>query len=192
MQLQDTAKEKRVNAIVYFCRHTRNLSMTKLFKLLFFLDFLHFKEVGRPVTDLEYFAWDYGPVPAELFFEIKERRAPPEILRCIVEEKDPLSGESKGQYFKSIKSPDLEVFSQREIRILEEVSEIFRDAKATEMTEITHLKNEPWHKTLKTKGERAKIDFLLALDKDAKIDEDLARDRLELSKEMKRLFGEEE
>jgi len=189
MLLEDTGKEKRINAIRYFCKHTKKLSETKLYKLLFFLDFLHFKEVGRPVTDLEYFAWDYGPVPTKLFFEIKEKRAPKEILKCIVPERDLLSGEIRGQYFKSIKSPDLEVFSEREIRILKEVSDIFRDAKATEMTEITHLKNEPWHKTLEIKGEKAKIDFLLALDKDAKIDEDLARERLEFSTEMKKLFS---
>ena len=57
------------------------------------------------------------------------------------------------------------------------------------MTEITHLKNEPWHRTLKTKGEKAKIDFLLSLDKDAKIENDLAQERLNLSTEMKQIFG---
>ena len=73
MHLQDLAKEKRINAIRFFCRHTRKLTETKLYKLLYFLDFLHFKEVGRPVTDLEYFAWDYGPAPYETFF-LKLRR----------------------------------------------------------------------------------------------------------------------
>ena len=189
MLLKDTGKEKRINAIRYFCKHTKNLSETKLYKLLFFLDFLHFKEVGRPVTDLEYFAWDFGPVPTKLFFEIKEKRAPQEILRCIVEEKDQLSGKSLGKYFKSIRSPDLEVFSEREIRILKEVSDVFKEARATEIVEITHLKNEPYDRTLKTKGEKKRIDFMLALDKDAKVDADLARERLQLSSEMKKLFS---
>lgn len=187
--MRDTGKEKRINAILYFCKHTKKLSTTKLFKLLFFLDFFHFREVGRPITDLEYFAWKRGPVPTKLFFEIKERRASEVILKCIVEERDPLSGESRGQYFRSVKSPDLEVFSERELRILKEVAEIFRDAKATEITEITHLENEPYDRTLKTKGEKKRIDFMLALDKDAKIDEDLARERLKFSTEMKRLFS---
>jgi len=192
MLLKDTGKEKRINAIRYFCKHTKYLSETKLYKLLFFLDFLHFKEVGRPVTDLEYFAWDFGPVPTKLFFEIKEKRAPQEILKCIVEEKDQLTGKNLGKYFKSIRSPDLEVFSEREIRILKEVTDVFRDARATEMVEITHLKNEPYDRTLKTRGEKKRIDFMLALDKDAKIDTDLARERMELSSEMKKLFSSRE
>lgn len=192
MLLKDTGKEKRINAILYFCKHTKNLSETKLYKLLFFLDFLHFKEAGRPVTDLEYFAWDFGPVPTKLFFEIKEKRAPREILKCIVEEKDQLSGKSLGKYFKSMRSPEIEVFSEREIRILKEVSDVFKEARATEIVEITHLKNEPYDRTLKTKGEKKRIDFMLALDKDAKIDTDLARERLQLSSEMKKLFSSRE
>jgi len=191
MELQDLAKEKRINAIRYFCRHTKFLTETKLYKLLYFLDFFHFKEVGRPVTDLEYFAWDFGPVPAKLFFEIKDKKAPKEILMCIIEEKDELTGKKKGLSFKSLQLPDLDVFSERELEILKKVADIFRDARAKDMTEITHLKNEPWHRTLKSKGEKAKIDFLLSLDKDKRIDEELAKERLNLSLEMKELFGKD-
>jgi len=189
--MQNVAKEKRINAIRYFCKNTKDLTETKLYKLLYFLDFLHFKEVGRPVTDLEYFAWNYGPVPAKLFFEIKERKAPKEILMCIIEERDVETGEKGKTSFKSLRAPDLEVFSEREIKILKKVADIFRDAKAKDMTEITHLKNEPWHRTLESKGEKAKIDYFLSLDRDAKIGEDMARDRLKLSQEMKQLFGKE-
>uniref|UniRef100_A0A7V3JAG6 DUF4065 domain-containing protein n=1 Tax=candidate division CPR3 bacterium TaxID=2268181 RepID=A0A7V3JAG6_UNCC3 len=191
MKLQDLAKEKRINAILYFCKHTKFLTETKLYKLLYFLDFLHFKEVGRPVTDLEYFAWNFGPVPSKLFFEIKEKKAPKEILKCIIEEKNKLTGKKIGLSFKSFQSPDLDVFSEREIEILKKVADIFRDAKAKDMTEITHLENEPWQKTIESKGERAKIDFLLSLDKGKKIDDELAKERLKLSGEMKQLFGEE-
>jgi uncharacterized phage-associated protein len=191
MQLQNITKEKRINAVRYFCKHTNFLTETKLYKLLYFLDFLHFKEVGRPVTDLEYFAWDFGPVPTKLFFEIRERKAPKEILMCIIEEKDIETGKKIRTSFKSLQPPDLDVFSEREMHILERVAYIFRDAKAKDMTEITHLKNEPWFKTLHSKGEKARINYLLALDKDAKIGEEIAQERLKLSQEMKDLFGKD-
>ena len=32
------------------------------------------------------------------------------------------------------------------------------------MIEVTHLPNKPWDRTIKNKGEYAKIDYLLALD----------------------------
>ncbi len=191
MKLLDVAKEKRINSILYFCQNTKDLSQTKLYKLLFFLDFFHFKEAGRPVTDLEYFAWDKGPVPQKLYFEIKNKTAPPQILKCILPEKDELTGETKAIYFKNLNKPDMSVFSGREKKILEILAFTFRDTLARDMTEITHLKNEPWHKTLTTKGEKAHIDYLLALDKDAKIEKELAEERLHLFNEMRQLFGSE-
>jgi len=191
MKLLDVAREKRINSILYFCQNTKRLSETKLYKLLFFLDFLHFKEVGRPVTDLEYFAWDWGPVPTKLYFEIKNKTAPPQILKCILPEKDELTGEIKATYLKSLNKPDMAVFSKREKKILEHLAFIFKDALARDMTEITHLKDEPWHKTLTSKGEKARIDYLLALDKGAKIEKELAKERLNLFNEMRELFGPE-
>ena len=189
MKLEDTSQEKIINAIRYFCRHTKYLTETKLYKLLYFLDFLHFKEVGRSVTNLEYYAWDFGPVPQSLYFEIKSKQAPQDILRCIIEEKDDLSGKIKGHYFKSGTPPNLDVFSDREIEILEKVAIVFRDALAKDMTEITHLKNTPYDKTLVSKGKKQKIDYLLALDEDSKVSKDEAQERHKLSQEMRRLFG---
>ncbi|EQD73859.1 hypothetical protein B1A_04740, partial [mine drainage metagenome] len=56
-------REKLINAIIFFAIHTRFLGKTKLFKLLYFLDFEHHKETGRSVTGMDYFAWKMGPVP---------------------------------------------------------------------------------------------------------------------------------
>ena len=56
------------------------------------------------------------------------------------------------------------------------------------MTEVSHLKNEPWDKTKREKGMYKKIDFLLALDKEALVTTEMAKERIRLSKEMKELF----
>ena len=193
MKLIDKAKEKRVNAILYFCKNTnkKQLYQTKIFKLLYFLDFLHFKEVGRPVTDLEYYAWDYGPVPTKLFFELRDNTVPEELQRTYFIEKDEDTGKQKIK-FSCSKSPNLDVFSDREIKILEKVAYFFKDTPSIKISEISHLKNEPWDRTLKTKGEKQKIDFLLAIDGEAKIDIDTATERLRQSQEMRELFGREQ
>ena len=57
------------------------------------------------------------------------------------------------------------------------------------MTEITHLKNEPWDRTLKSKGEKKKTDWFLALDSEAKIDRESAKERVQQSEEIKEFFG---
>src|SRR5947209_11343888 len=64
-------REKLLNALAYFIENTSWYGKTKLYKLLYFLDFEHFKETGRSVTGLDYFAWEMGPVPAALQNEIE-------------------------------------------------------------------------------------------------------------------------
>jgi uncharacterized phage-associated protein len=65
-------KQKVINSILYFSKNVKHPSKVKIFKLLYFLDFTHFKETGRSVTNYKYYAWDFGPVPVELFNELKD------------------------------------------------------------------------------------------------------------------------
>jgi len=66
----NTTELKLINGIKYFVKNTRNVGRTKLFKLLYFWDFLHFKRFGTSVTGLDYFAYPFGPVPRKLYDEI--------------------------------------------------------------------------------------------------------------------------
>ena len=112
----------------------------------------------RSVTGLDYFAWDKGPVPVELFNELSKKPRP--NLQAAI--KDLPEGD-----FKKIQ-PKKEFtdkyFSKRELRLLEETAYIFGDAKADEMVMSTHLLNDPWDRTIKTEGEFKKIDYMLAID----------------------------
>lgn len=47
-----STREKLINAIVFFAANTRHCGKVKLFKLLYLLDFAHFRETGRSVTGL--------------------------------------------------------------------------------------------------------------------------------------------
>ncbi|MBN1573017.1 MAG: SocA family protein [Deltaproteobacteria bacterium] len=191
MEIIDKRKEKRINAFLYFCRHTneRVLFQTKMYKLLFFLDFMNFKEVGKPVTDLEYYAWDKGPVPKKLYNEINKGTAPKEILLSIIPIKDDETGERIGIKCKTNIKPNLKVFSRRELKLLEDLAYIFKDAKSEEIVEITHLKNEPWNKTKRTLGMYKLIDYTLALDNDAKIDRETALEKYKRLLETEAFFG---
>src|SRR5690606_9485166 len=63
------SREKLIEANLFFAKHTKYCGKLKLFKLLYLLDFRHFKETGRSVTGLEYQAWEKGPVPRDLYDE---------------------------------------------------------------------------------------------------------------------------
>jgi uncharacterized phage-associated protein len=136
-------REKLLNAIIFFASNTHFLGKTKLFKLLFFLDFEHFKDTGRSVTGMDYFAWPMGPVPKSLATEIENPEA--DMLSKIQFLKVPA-----GNAFRLSVTPlakfDATHFSKRELRIMSKLAEEFKTTRANDMVEATHLENQPWHK----------------------------------------------
>lgn len=178
-------REKLLNAILFFAKEVKYPSRVKMFKLLYFLDFLHFKQTGRPVTNLQYYAWDFGPVPKVLFEELNEKSIPEDLRFCISIEPYKTNEDRQGYNFKPKKNADLTVFSPREKKLLEELAFIFKEAKPNEMSELSHLQNEPWDKTVREKGRYQLIDYLLALDSKAMVTKEEAT---EITKEREELF----
>ena len=177
-------REKIINSIIYFAKNTKYCGKTKLLKLLYFLDFFHFKQTGKSVTGLEYFAWNMGPVPKVLFEELSGN-IKPDMKNAI--EDLPVEG---FQQIKPKKKFEDKYFSKKEIKLLKDISFIFQDAKADDMVESTHLKNEPWDRTLKEKGEFQKIDYMLSIDSElVSLSYNEARDRMEEISEVHKLFG---
>jgi uncharacterized phage-associated protein len=177
-------REKLINAIIYFAKNTQYCGKTKLLKLLYFLDFRHFKQTGKSVTGLDYYAWVMGPVPKDLYNELTENMNPD--LKAAIKEL-PKEG------FQKIipkKKFNKDYFSKREMRLLENVSYIFKNAKAEEMIESTHLANKPWDKTKKEKGMFAKIDYIISIDHiDDSLSAEKAIERKEEISEIHNIFG---
>lgn len=178
-------REKLINAIIYFANHTKYCGKTKLLKLLYLLDFKKFKQTGNSVTGLEYFAWQMGPVPKDLFEELSGNMKPD--MRSAIHDLP------EGEGFKQIrpkKKFDSQYFSDNEMKLLQHIAFVFKDAKADAMVESTHLKNEPWERTLKEKGEFQRIDYMLAIDSDiASLPYDEAEERMKERSEMNKIFG---
>lgn len=178
-------RDKLINAVIYFATCTKHCGKTKLLKLLYFLDFKHFKQTGKSVTGLDYFAWKMGPVPKDLFEELSGDMRPD--LRAAIHELP------QGQEFQKIqpkKKFDSQYFSKKEMTLFKDICFIFKDAKADDMVESTHLQNEPWDRTLKQKGEFKKIDYMLAIDSDiVSLPYEEAKDRMQERSEMYKIFG---
>jgi len=191
MKLVNKELNKRIHAIIYFSKNIKYPFELTMFKLLYLLDFKHFKQTGRPVTDLKYFTFKKGPVPIEFYKEIKEDKLSPEIKKCldIVVERDDLTGEIQFIRFIPKIRLNLKVFTKREQKILEELAFILKETKAEEISEFSHLKNQPWYKTMETKGLFKEIDFFLALDDEATIDKESAKEIYETIIELKRNFS---
>ena len=115
-------REKLINAVVYFASNTRHCGKVKLFKLLYLLDFAHFRETGRSVTGLDYRAWKMGPVPFELMQEWDELESDMALAINIVPE-------GAIDFIRERVVPkvafDDSLFTRRELRLMREISTNF-------------------------------------------------------------------
>jgi len=172
-------REKLIESVKFFAQNTRKLGKTKLFKLLYFLDFTHFKDTGRPVTGLEYFAWPMGPVPTDLFEELK---CPEQDWEgnCSFH----FLSTAKGQMLRveALSKFDPEHFSKRELRIMQNLADQFKNSDAEQMVEETHLENLPWHQIYEVQGRKQEnIPYRMAVRRqEEEVVMGLAADRAEL------------
>jgi len=163
---KDRSKEKLVNAIIYFIKNTKYCHITKLMKLLYTLDFEHFQQTGFSVTGLNYHAWEMGPVPVPVWRELSKNEDSGlgllSSFRVIDEEYS--NGKTRKNILAKVKfNPN--VFTKRQLTLLENISFIFKNAISDTMVEYTHSLKSPWDITIKEKGYRSEIDYSLAIDK---------------------------
>lgn len=164
-------REKLINAILFFAHKTRYLGKIKLFKLLYLLDFEHFRQTGRSVTGLEYRAWKFGPVPVEVMQEWDELE--PDLAAAIA-----IKPEQVIDYQRETVVPRLPFddshFTKRELRIMDELALRWRETHSPRMIDVTHAENGAWSKVWRDGfGMDAIIPYPLGLD-----EEDPARDAI--------------
>jgi uncharacterized phage-associated protein len=138
-------REKLLNAIIYFLRETNHCHTLKLFKLLNFADFEHFRQTGRTITGLDYRALPKGPVPTKLFEEIK--RGGNKDLRAAIkffEVRDEITDTLLRRDLTARVEFDKKWFTPRELKVLARIAEFFRDLPAEDMTKFSHENKKPW------------------------------------------------
>jgi uncharacterized phage-associated protein len=153
---------KLLNALIYFSENVLHPGKVKLFKLLYFLDFLHFSETGRSVTGLTYNAWPMGPVPESLNDEWDSPH--PDFGQHITRLNRSFGTGKVQQAIKAKHKENLDIFTDREIAIMRAlVKKHFRHT-AKEMTDASHFESGPWDIVYaKQEQKQAEIPYELAL-----------------------------
>ncbi|OFY46223.1 MAG: hypothetical protein A2Z69_00480 [Bacteroidetes bacterium RBG_13_44_24] len=187
-------RKKLLNAVLVFCKNTKRCNTTKLLKLLAFFDFNHFKETGYPSIGLEYYAWKHGPVAKEFYEEIKNGNVPSDfsnVIAAIPQDWGAEYPEIPEYIYKAKRnaSVDTSIFTPREMKILKWLCDVYLDATASQMSEVSHLHNSPWDTTVKTKGYYQSIDFLLCIDDESPLKIDEAREKHQEHIEMLQNFN---
>ena len=128
------------NILLYFIEKSDGVFFTKMNKLLFYADFMAYRVTGKSVSGLAYKAIAHGPVPVRWdriysFFD--------EIDQEIVQFPDGRAGTK----LVSKLSPDMAEFSDDELKILEYVSQRFKNETPTQISETSH-QEEAWKQYL--------------------------------------------
>ena len=157
----DYKREKLLNAILFFSKNIKELTLTKLMKLLSQLDYRHFKETGDSVTGLKYYTYPKGDFSETLNNEVNNKNR--ELLEYV-----DIIKKKKGRYDATVFYPKKELenkyFSKRELKILNDLIETYKHSNAKEMSKISHEENTPWSKTMKEKGMYKEIDMFLTIE----------------------------
>jgi len=157
-------REKRVNAIVYFASHTKYCGKIKLIKLLYLLDFTHYRATGRGVTGLEYHAWRLGPVPIDVYQEWDELGADLAEVVSIVPEK---VIDYTRERVVAKREFDPQLFTSRELELMDNLARRFRDEYSKPLINFTHAELGPWHKIRdEGRGKNERIPYALAVPDD--------------------------
>lgn len=160
------ARQKLINAIIFFADNTQFCGKIKLFKLLYLIDFEHFTQTGKSITGFEYQAWKFGPVPTDLMEEWIELS--PDMAQAvhIVYEKVIDYDRQAVKVNKGVAFSD-ELFTPRELRIMSDFAEKYRETKSARLIDVTHEQNGAWDKVWqKGFGDRKTIPYALALKDD--------------------------
>lgn len=114
--------------ILYFLEHMNVGYKTALNKLMFYADFLMYREHCVGISGLSYSALPYGNVPNNF-----------KVLYGIFNEVEEIDDERP--YFKPLTVCDLSIFSENEVRVLEYVAEKMAKQTSTALSETNHLED---------------------------------------------------
>lgn len=132
--------DKLKNILLYFIEKTGGVFFTKMNKLLFYADFVAYRQTGKGITGLAYKAIQHGPVPVrwDRIYSFYD-----EINQEIVQFSDGRAGTK----LVSKLSPDMTEFDEDELKVLEFVCERFKSETPTQISETSH-QEEAWKQNI--------------------------------------------
>ncbi len=140
--------EKLTEMVVFFSEKVEPFK-TKMNKLLFYADFLMFKQSCFSISGIRYKALDMGPVPQNFqsIFEFLANNNEVDILTT------EFSQGYTGEQFKARKERpfNASLFSEIELDVLDKVSTAFKPTSTNDIIVLSHLE-EAWKKNQKDKN----------------------------------------
>jgi len=122
--------ERLKNVMLYVLEHCEEVWETKMNKLLFYIDFLSYKERGVAMTGLCYRAIDFGPVP-ERWERVYGQFDELGFMACSV-------GDFEGNVLVARAKADVSLFSEEELGVMERVCSSLGGCSSRRLSELSH------------------------------------------------------
>ena len=106
----------------------------KLNKILYFADFMAYRELGRPITGATYFKLQEGPAPRQL---LAARRELVEEGRLTIEHRPYFQGVQKRPIVTGL-GPQRHLFLDEELQIVESIVDYVLGKSARDVSDISH------------------------------------------------------
>ncbi len=126
------ATKKLAEMMIYFAEFPR-MWRTKLNKMLFYADFLHAKRHGVTISGASYVHMQFGPVPGG-FYALQGQL----VDEASLDEVPAEAGDREGTLFVARRAADRSVFSEGDLRALEDVGAHFASWSAGQIVEYSH------------------------------------------------------
>lgn len=115
------------------CETDLRFSTTKLNKILFYADFMHFSRTGKSITGQKYQKLNFGPAPRGMMPVVESMVSEAELK---IAPRDYFGRSQKKPI--ALRSPKIEVFSSSEIAIVDEVIEAVWELTASQISSLSH------------------------------------------------------
>jgi uncharacterized phage-associated protein len=137
--------DKIGNALVYLTKNVGDPSITKLLKLLFFLEEESIRKYGYPFFGVDFKIWVRGPVLENVYFDFEQNSLA--IFKEYVK-RDPLD--------KDLWAPNKEFddseFSDNDIKCLDEICRLARHKTSHDLVALSHKKGSLWERNASEYG----------------------------------------
>ena len=133
---------KMMNMILYISQSLAGVFKTKVNKLLWYMDFAHFKEFSVSISGSSYVHLTYGPIPNDYDLIIAL------MMNKKLLEKEEITFEKGvvGENLKASSTFDSTCFGESELRVMDFVLEYFRDSTCGQISEFSH-EEKPYKST---------------------------------------------
>ena len=133
--------DKIGNTIVYLSGHMKDLTKTKILKVLYLLEEASIKTTGHPFVGLNFQLWRLGPVAKDIFIDLSSEESPTLLQEYIVRD------DINDKVFKARTSFNDDEFSSNDIKLMDIIIDFVKDKPASYLVKHTHGANSLWRRS---------------------------------------------